>query len=137
MKSQKRSGFTIVELLIIIVVIGILATIGIVSYSGTQSRSKKATFQTTADQVKLKLGEYFTDNNRYPATKVDVATYLTNGGNGDLSTKFNYGVDFSYVATPGGCVTTGSTRCTGYTITVLPATWGGRTSDPNIIVNNS
>ena len=137
MASREKSGFTIVELLIIIAVIGILATIGIVSYSGTQSRSKKATFQTTADQVKLKLGEYFTDNNRYPASKSEVASYLTNGGNAELSTKFNNSSDFNYMATPSGCVTVGSTRCTGYTITTVPSVWGGRSSDPNIVVNNS
>jgi len=38
--KNKKSGFTIVELLIVIVVIGILATITIVSYNGIQSKAK-------------------------------------------------------------------------------------------------
>ena len=39
-KYQKAAGFTIVELLIVIVVIGILAAITIVAYSGIQEKAK-------------------------------------------------------------------------------------------------
>jgi len=41
-KHKKQSGFTIVELLIVVVVIAILATITIVSFNGIQTRAKTA-----------------------------------------------------------------------------------------------
>ncbi|MBC7943391.1 prepilin-type N-terminal cleavage/methylation domain-containing protein [Candidatus Saccharibacteria bacterium] len=44
--SPRKSGFTIVELLIVIVVIGILAAISIVAYSGIQERAKVAKANT-------------------------------------------------------------------------------------------
>lgn len=45
--KQTRSGFTIVELLIVVVVIAILAAITIVSYNGITTRSKESNAQST------------------------------------------------------------------------------------------
>jgi len=54
---QKQKGFTIVELLIVIVVIGILAAIVIMTYNGIQQRSRNtarvATMSTMVDSFKL------------------------------------------------------------------------------------
>ena len=44
--AQKQTGFTIVELLIVIVVIGILAGITIVAYNGIQNRARNAGIQS-------------------------------------------------------------------------------------------
>lgn len=49
---MRRSGFTIVELLIVIVVIAILATISVVAYNGIQERSR-----VTAANTELKMLE--------------------------------------------------------------------------------
>lgn len=50
-KGMKKttSGFTIVELLIVIVVIAILATISIVAYQGIQQRAKTAAYTSAVD----------------------------------------------------------------------------------------
>jgi prepilin-type N-terminal cleavage/methylation domain-containing protein len=42
MKHRKQYGFTIVELLIVIVVIGILAAITVIAFNGVQERAKQA-----------------------------------------------------------------------------------------------
>jgi prepilin-type N-terminal cleavage/methylation domain-containing protein len=49
------AGFTIVELLIVIVVIAILATITIVAYNGIQNRAKESSVQSAASQVAKKV----------------------------------------------------------------------------------
>jgi prepilin-type N-terminal cleavage/methylation domain-containing protein len=49
--AKKQTGFTIVELLIVIVVIGILAAITIVAYNGIQDRARTA--QINADMQSL------------------------------------------------------------------------------------
>lgn len=63
----KQSGFTIVELLIVIVVIGILAAITIVAYNGIQNRAKTTTGQEAASTVATKAQAYNTIESQYPA----------------------------------------------------------------------
>ena len=64
---NKQSGFTLVELLIVIVVIAILAAITLVSYNGIQIRaSNTQTTQVVSEYVKA-LGIYAVDNGGYPA----------------------------------------------------------------------
>lgn len=60
-------GFTIVELLIVIVVIAILAAISIVSYNGIQQRARDSGRKTDITAVQNALGLYYIDNNGYPA----------------------------------------------------------------------
>lgn len=74
-----QKGFTIVELLIVIVVIAILAAISIVAYTGIQQRAKTSAGQSLASQVEKKAQAYYTVNSRYPDdyagfAGVDVAT---------------------------------------------------------------
>ena len=72
-----RSAFTIVELLVVIVVIGILAAITIVSYGGVTSRATIASLQSdlTNASTQLKLDQV--TNSAYPTT-----LNAANGGKG-------------------------------------------------------
>lgn len=135
-RHTNKQGFTIVELITVIAVIGILATIGIVSYSGYRTRAAKSSADSTVQQVKLKLGEYFTDNNRYPASSADVTTYLNSVQAGTTATAFTAitGGGGTYAATPSGCATTGGTACSSYTITVPATYWGAPSTDASISV---
>jgi type II secretion system protein G len=63
----KQKGFTIVELLIVIVVIGILAAITIVAYNGIQQRALNTQRKQDIAAVAKALELYFVDNGRYPA----------------------------------------------------------------------
>ncbi|MDN5275377.1 MAG: Fimbrial protein [Candidatus Saccharibacteria bacterium] len=53
--KQTSKGFTIVELLIVIVVIGILAAITIVAYNGIQNRAKAGAAQVAVSQAAKKV----------------------------------------------------------------------------------
>lgn len=64
--SQK--GFTIVELLIVIVVIGILAAITIVAFNGVQERAKNSNTTAVVRQYDQALRLYLTEKGSYPGT---------------------------------------------------------------------
>lgn len=63
-----QPGFTIVELLIVIVVIGVLAAISIVAYNGIQARASMTKKETIISNVSKKLELYRIESNQYPNT---------------------------------------------------------------------
>lgn len=71
--STTSKGFTIVELLIVIVVIAILAAITIVSYNGITARATETQIVTEAKQAVTLLKAFYAENGRYPT--------ITNGQN--------------------------------------------------------
>jgi prepilin-type N-terminal cleavage/methylation domain-containing protein len=64
--KSNTQGFTIVELLIVIVVIGILAAITIVAYNGVQSRARNVSRTAEATQAAKLLSNYKALNGNYP-----------------------------------------------------------------------
>lgn len=64
-QKTKQSGFTIVELLIVVVVIAILAAITIVAYTGIQNRAKNSSASALANNVIKKAEAYNTVNSVY------------------------------------------------------------------------
>lgn len=141
-KQSINRGFTIVELVIIIAVIGILATIGIISWSGAQNKARKTNFQANSEQVKLKLGEYFTENSRYPKNRSSVCSYLQATQSTSLYTEVCTGPNngaYGYTATPTGCydaadTPTNTPACTTYTISVTKSNWNGAASESDISI---
>lgn len=63
-----QKGFTIVELLIVIVVIAILAAITVVAYNGVQNRAKNTSVQSDIKQVQRLVESYNALNGSYPST---------------------------------------------------------------------
>jgi len=81
MQAPRSSGFTIVELLIIIVVIGILAAITIVGYNGIQSRAISTVVQNDVKSSAKQLEAYkvgTSSSEVYPTTNDCTATPAAN-----------------------------------------------------------
>jgi prepilin-type N-terminal cleavage/methylation domain-containing protein len=67
-RRRNSDGFTIVELLIVIVVIGILAAITIVAYNGLQDRARTTQMANGITQYVKALANHVTLNGSYPTT---------------------------------------------------------------------
>lgn len=66
-KNIRSNGFTIVELLVVIIVISILASIVIVVYNNAQGRARDATRKADVLNIAKALELYYDDNGSYPA----------------------------------------------------------------------
>lgn len=71
---KRAYGFTIVELLIVIVVIGILAAISVVAYNGIQDKAQRSVVQADARSIDGKLRESLVLHGRYPSSITDCPT---------------------------------------------------------------
>lgn len=62
----RQDGFTIVELLIVIVIIGVLAGIVIVAYTGITKRAQDSNAKASFSELKKVVEMYQVDNGSYP-----------------------------------------------------------------------
>ncbi len=66
--SQKNKGFTLVELLVSIAIIGLLSTVVFASYSQAQKKARIARRVSDLKQVQTALAYYYAVNKSYPNT---------------------------------------------------------------------
>ena len=79
--SVNNRGFTIVELLIVIIVIGILAVVTIIAYNGISNRAKVASIQSdlATGYKKIEIIKTTTNSGVYPSTLADAALTASPG----------------------------------------------------------
>ncbi len=109
---MKKGGFTLIELLTVIAIIGILASIVLVSLSSAESKGRDAKRISDIRTIQLALEEYYNDNGHYPDTYSDlvtdlVPTYIPSMPLDPLSTT-NSPIDYAYYGWSLNGVTCGS-----------------------------
>jgi len=65
MKNER--GFTIMELLVVIVIIGVLAAIGVPAYNNMTTRARKTACDANKRTIATAVGMYYADHEDYPA----------------------------------------------------------------------
>lgn len=62
---QKQKGFTLIELMIVVAIIGIIASIGYPRYTESVSKSRRGNAQAEMLSLSSALERYYTQNNHY------------------------------------------------------------------------
>lgn len=121
---QQERGFTIVELLIVIVVIGILAGITIVAYSGITLRANASKAQANANSAQSVAEAFNADKGYYPALAATGTDALALGS---TSTKIPSGLNVIPDAATSTITATNGLDTVGYScLTTCTASTGGR-----------
>ncbi len=132
--QRKEKGFTIVELLIVIVVIGILAALVITTFSGIQRKARDSERQTDINAIHGQVEAFYAQNGRYPTNaNLDDDAWVSGnlkgldpsalqdpkGADNNLGGAAAANV-YAYVESPSGCdndPATATADCTGYALT--------------------
>lgn len=130
--KKNNRGFTIVELLIVIVVIGILAGLVIVTYNGIQKKARDTERKTDINALHGQLEAYQAQLGKYPTlTNVNDAAFRSasmkgldaaaladpNNAASQVLVAAPAANNYAYATTPAGCDNGVNGDCTQYTLT--------------------
>lgn len=107
MRKSIQKGFTLIELMIVIAIIGILAAIAIPAYQDYTIRAQASEGITLASSVQIAVADYYAQNGTWP-------TAMTGGGTG-----------LNYTAAPTGNYVTGIATTLG----AITVTYGNKANN--------
>jgi general secretion pathway protein G len=90
---KKQKGFTLVELMVVIIILAVLTGIAIPSYLALRNRAREQATRTEMQNIATALEIYNADIGYYPAGTADLSPdYMTN-----VPTNDAWGADYDYV----------------------------------------
>lgn len=88
---KKSSGFTILELMMVVVVVGVLAAVALPMYNESVRKSRRTGMKAQLQEIQQDMERYFTLNNTYDGFVLNAFGTYPNGSSGD---KVFYDISF-------------------------------------------
>lgn len=81
-QGKQQWGFTLIEMMVVVTIISLLATMGLISYSSTTKNARDGKRKADLEQIRSALVLYRVDVGNYPAsitwsTMSPIATYMS------------------------------------------------------------
>ncbi|WP_372858232.1 type IV pilin protein [Pseudoalteromonas sp.] len=115
--SKKQQGFTLIELMIAVAIVGIIAAIAVPNYSEYVKRASRAEAASALLDAANKQEQYFVDNRAYTASFDDLGiNNKTENGSFELTVKVVDNNAFTITAKPIAGAVKGDADCTSLTI---------------------
>jgi len=92
MKTAQK-GFTLIELMIVVAIIGILAAIAIPAYQDYTKRARVSEALTLMDGTKVAVAEYFSNYGHWPTTNASAGLSSAASITGNSVSSVNIGID--------------------------------------------
>ena len=112
-KVNNKKGFTLIEMMIMLALVGVFSTLGISNYQGSQKFSRDSRRQADGEIIRSALELYRNELGRYPVGTSGLKPNYIAAVPVDPKSK----AEHVYSATPGGCNDT-ATKCLGYTLCI-------------------
>jgi len=75
MATHKEQGFTLIELIVVMLIIALLASLAVPRYFHSLEKSKEAVLREDLSLMRHALDKYYGDNDKYPSALEDLVTH--------------------------------------------------------------
>lgn len=139
MKYESSSGFTLIELMVTVIIVGILAAVAFPSYSRYMTQTRRSDAQIILTQIANRQEKHFAECNTY-VTSMTNANTCAGGGLGFASAQSPDG-HYQVTLTAGNLANDGVSTPTcaaltcGYSATATPVAGGRQVGDGKFMLN--
>jgi general secretion pathway protein G len=85
------AGFTLIEIMVVILILGLLATIVVQSLRGATDKAKRTKAQADISELKTALDRYYLDSGSYPTTDQGLQALISAPTSGNIPTNYEQG----------------------------------------------
>jgi general secretion pathway protein G len=82
---RSQGGFTLIELMVVILIIGLLATIVVQSLKGATDKAKRVKAEADISEIKTALDRYYLDVGSYPSSEQGLQALVSAPNTGNVS----------------------------------------------------